>query len=124
MLFQERVNQFAAKRYELLKSKVRVEKGDLIVEVGCNDGANLVPWNNAGYEVIGFDWDNTLLEFGRKKGLRLLKGDVSLLTSLKLKPKLIILSHVLEHLKDPIAELKKYAKLLKTNGYIFIEYQE
>ncbi len=121
LLFQKRVKQFATKRYELLTSKISFEKGDLIVEIGCNDGANLAPWHNAGYEVIGFDWDDTLLEFGRKKGLRLLKGDASLLTSLKLRPKLIILSHVLEHLKDPIAELKSYRVLLEPDGYIFIE---
>jgi 2-polyprenyl-3-methyl-5-hydroxy-6-metoxy-1,4-benzoquinol methylase len=121
MLFHERVQQFAIKRYELLRSKIHLEKGDLIAEVGCNDGANLVPWHDAGFDVIGFDWDDTLLGFGRKKGLKLLKGNASQLSSLNLKPKLIILSHVLEHLRDPITELKGYRELLEPNGYLFIE---
>ncbi len=120
-IFQKRVQQFAIKRYELLRSKIHIEKSDLIIEIGCNDGANLVPWHKAGYDVIGFDWDDTLLEFGRTKGLRLMKGDVSQSNTLNKRPKLIILSHVLEHLKNPIAELKRYRKLLEPNGYLFIE---
>ena len=59
-----------------------------------------------------------LLEFGNKKGINLIQGGLKKITG---EFDIIILSHVLEHMIDPIVAFKKLKSHFKLNWYLYIE---
>lgn len=121
-LFNRRVKDFAYPRYSFIRHFVKLEPGkDLIVEFGCGDGANLVPWKKDGFRVLGIDFDPGMVEFGRGKGLDLVVSDFMTYDFAGRRPRLVILSHLLEHAADVNAVLKRIYSVLDPHGYLFIE---
>ena len=94
-------------------------KGKIVYEIGCGAGGILNAFKNSGAEVLGCDYGEKYLEFGRKKGLNLVHGGIESFSKFK-KADIIILNHVLEHFKDPKTELDKISKLLKDRGTLYI----
>ena len=88
-----------------------------ILEVGTADGANLLPWYLHGSEVEGYDFEDKYLEQGRKIGMNLHNS----MKPLSFNYDLIIISHVLEHLEDPLNLITYLSKLLSNNGFIYVE---
>jgi len=88
-----------------------------ILEVGTADGANLLPWFLHGSEVEGYDFDDKYLEVGRKIGMNLHNSMKPLSSGYDL----IIISHVLEHLDDPLKTITYLSSLLSNEGFIYIE---
>jgi len=121
-LFFERVAKCAYPRYDFIRSYCRLEPGrDLVLECGCNDGANLVPWQKHGFRTLGIDLDDKAASFGRGKGLNILTGDLSSGIQVPEQPKLIILSHVLDQVPEVSAVLDLLVEVLHPEGYLFIE---
>jgi len=121
-LFQERVRKLARPRFNFINNFVELTPGhDLIAEFGCNDGANLVPWKEKGFDTIGIDLDPAIIEFGRSKGLDLACGDFLNYDFSGKRPGLVILSHMLEHVADIDLVLQKLRGIISPDGYLFIE---
>lgn len=121
-LFDKRINSYAKKRYEVITNTINLEKNGTVVEIGCNDGANLYPFFKASHEVIGFDLDKTGLEVGVKKGLPLFQENFfDYIEKHHLDIKLVLLNHFLEHVIDPVEFLNKLFAVLPSNAYCFIE---
>jgi len=121
-LFAERIELYAYPRYSFISHFVEFDcDSDLIVEFGCNDGANLFPWHEKGFNVLGVELDPKMVEFGNRKNLNLNCGDFFNYNFAEKKPNLIILSHVLEHVSDINRVLDKLYELLQPDGYLFIE---
>ena len=121
-LFWYRVKTLANERYHFISHFAYLDpKKDLITELGCGDGANLFPWRERGFEVLGVELDERLVGSGRKKDINIIQGDVTNLEFRNKKPSLIILSHVLEHVEDANILLKKLYSILKPNAFLFIE---
>jgi len=91
-----------------------------VFEIGCGAGGILAAFRNAGSDAVGCDYGIDLLEFGRRAGLTLEAGSAA-----SLKPHgqadMIIMSHVVEHLRDPIAELRQVQQLLSPDGLLYVE---
>ncbi|MCK9368652.1 class I SAM-dependent methyltransferase [Candidatus Dojkabacteria bacterium] len=99
-----------------------VIKNANVLEVGSGAGGILTEFKKAGANVVGVDFGNDIfINYGRKKGIDLLKGDLSLPELNKKNYDLIIFSHVLEHLENPMDDLNLASQLLKENGIIYIE---
>ena len=47
-----------------------------MLEVGCGDGCNLLPYHLIGKKVVGCDYDYRFLVPGREKGMELIEGDL------------------------------------------------
>ncbi|MEI9478644.1 MAG: class I SAM-dependent methyltransferase [Deltaproteobacteria bacterium] len=91
-----------------------------VLEVGCGAGGILQAFRQNGSEVAGCDFGKHFLEYGQRQGLHLEYGDVTSL--FRYAPvHLVILSHVLEHFRDPVGELRKVRSLLDSNGYLYVE---
>ena len=88
-----------------------------VLEVGTADGANLLPWFLHGSEVEGYDFEDKYLEEGRKIGMNLHNSMKPLSSAYDL----IIISHVLEHLDDPLKTITYLSSLLSNEGFIYIE---
>ena len=90
-----------------------------VLDVGCSCGGVIKYFQDMGSSVEGVDYDTRYVEFGKRKGLKLLNGNSNILKEDK-KYDLIILSHVVEHFNDPVKELTKLVKHLNKDGHIFI----
>lgn len=91
----------------------------LMLDIGCSFGQTMVFFNNKGWRTIGIDVCKVSIKWAKAHGLN------CLLTSIKdynpaQKFDVIIMSHVLEHLDNPIAALKRIKKWLKPDGIIHI----
>lgn len=105
-------------RYIIKQTKLGSDA--LILEIGCGAGGILYIFKQHGFRIIGMDYGSENLAYGMVKGLDLRLGSIFDLHT-DLKPDLIIYSHVLEHIYDPISELNKVQKLLADDGYLYIE---
>lgn len=121
-LFNERLDRFSRNRFSYVKNFVDLSEGDLVVEVGCNDGVNLMPYKEIGCEVIGFDLDKRSFSAGIKNGLDLRSDDFfKWLDSAEKKPKLLIFCHFLEHLSRPTEFLSFMSSNVPEGAHVFIE---
>lgn len=91
-----------------------------VFEIGCGGGGILKAFSEAGWDSSGCDYDEGFLAFGRRKGLRLYLGGTQCLADSG-KADLVILSHVLEHARDPLAVISEARLLLKESGVLYIE---
>ena len=120
--FRERIRHLARPRYHFISNFVKLEpEKDLVLELGCNDAANLVPWKEKGYRVLGVELDGRMVDFGRKKGLDIVQGDVKNVDLRNKRPALVILSHMLEHANDAGKLLGSIYEMLEPGGYLFLE---
>ncbi|MBO5368706.1 class I SAM-dependent methyltransferase [Methanocorpusculum sp.] len=116
--FQDQVKHGEA-IIDYIKNNTYISKIKTVLEIGCGAGGILYAFYKQGFDVTGVDLGDEYLNYGRKYGLNLHKGN-----STQLIPKkydLIILSHVLEHFLDLKSELKTIAELLTDEGILYVE---
>jgi len=75
---------------------------------------------NDGYWGIGIDYDLNYLQKGQEHNLDLREGNIFNFENVD-KPRLIVYSHVLEHVHDPNAELQAVRETLHDDGYLYVE---
>ena len=91
-----------------------------VFEIGCGAGGILQAFKLKGNDVYGVDYGKEYLEFARMKGLNVVEGDFNELEKFG-QCDILILNHLLEHITKPINFLKNIRKLLKEDGYLYIE---
>mgnify|MGYP003651650558 CR=1 FL=1 len=91
-----------------------------ILEVGCGAGGILAAFRDNGCDVLGLDFDDDYLNIAKRHGLQVVNGSLDKLNNDE-KFDLIILSHVLEHIIEPVQFLKTLSKHLAGDGIIYIE---
>lgn len=104
----------------LRAQNVRLFPGDVVVEIGTGAGGILRSFADKGYLTTGCDFDEEFLNYGRARGLNLVSGPASALACSGIA-KLVILSHVFEHLLKPVEELQTIRQLLRVDGLVLIE---
>lgn len=101
-----------------------VYKGDgVVLDVGFGS-AEMLDWlANHGWETWGLDFSDQGVAMAKAKGHQVYKGNIEG-DGLDNVPRgrfdVIILSHVLEHLHDPIQALKRLRLLLKPSGILIV----
>lgn len=95
--------------------------GKFILDIGCGAGGILSYFKEKNNEILGIDLGTEYLEYGRNKGLDLRTGSFDKMPELNKKPDIVILSHVVEHLPNPIEQLKELKQYLKEDTLIYIE---
>jgi len=108
--------------YDLIKKVVKKPfKNKFVVEIGTGSGGILQVFKNKKNKILGVDLGSKFINFGRNKGLNLKIGTINELKKIKEKPDLVIYSQVLEHILNPIEELKELRKYLKPSSLVYIE---
>ncbi|MEN9902229.1 MAG: hypothetical protein RL651_893 [Pseudomonadota bacterium] len=95
-----------------------IPKTGAVMDFGCGYGGSLVAFPKEWIQV-GYDYDDIQLEYGRQFGIDL--RNIEKFDGSFEKFDVIMLIQVLEHVKDPIALLKKLQSRLNDNGVLYIE---
>jgi SAM-dependent methyltransferase len=93
-----------------------------VLDIGCANGGLLARLKRLGFQnLCGFDLPQGCIENTRKLGIEAKFGSVTEHPKDAGKFDLIILSHVMEHLREVRAAVQSVEKLLKDGGQIYIE---
>ena len=94
--------------------------GGRLLDVGCGNGAFLVRMRELGWEVSGLEVDPVSAAHARSAGVEVAEGPLVEGTFPANHFDAITLSHVIEHLHDPVATLRACRAVLKPGGRIWI----
>lgn len=91
-----------------------------LLEVGCGNGDALVRMQNLGWEVTGVDFDPKAAETARKRGVNVLTGSLQEQNFISNSFDVITLSHLIEHVHNPLQLIEKCYDLLSSQGRVVI----
>ena len=91
-----------------------------LLDVGCGNGQYLLMAREAGWDVEGVDFDHEAIRICKDQGLNVHLGGLDILTERVDYYDVITLSHVIEHVHEPDALLKKTYALLKPGGMLWL----
>lgn len=107
-----------ARRAQMFLHQAR--PGELL-DVGCGDGKFLSEMKTRGWQVDGIDFDPQAIKTAEAKyGLNLRHGELSKAGLPADEFDAVTMSHVIEHVPDPIALLREIKRVLKTQGRLVI----
>lgn len=96
-------------------------EGGRLLDLGCGNGAFLTRARSAGWRTVGVDFDSKAVEAAQQLGLDVRLGGVESLDPGSEQFEVITMSHVIEHVHDPVAVLTACAALLKPDGLLWLE---
>lgn len=99
----------------------RPRPGQTLLDVGCGNGDFLLQARDAGWTVRGIDPDPKAVQAARRRGLDACEGSVDTLADMPDRFDAITLSHVLEHVHDPVRTLADIHRLLRPGGHVYID---
>ena len=118
ILIEYLVNFFNKKRAKRIMSFKSIGK---ILDIGAGKGLLLSILKKKGWKVLASEVNYKTADVIRNRfKLPVLEGDIDKCKIKKNSFDVINMSHVLEHLKDPISVIKKCRFILKKEGFIFI----
>lgn len=104
----------------LKKIEREVGKGKLL-DVGCALGDCLLGAKRLGWEdAIGVEVSDYAFKFAKKRDLKVIKGTLREIEFKKNSFDLVLYQDVIEHISDPIKEMKRVNEMLKLGGYVFL----
>ncbi len=92
-----------------------------LLDVGCGNGEFLLTAASCGWQGLGLELDQAALDIATAAGADVLRADISALGQLNDHFDYITLSHIIEHLHDPVALLRSCYRLLRKDGSIWLE---
>ena len=115
-------------RYERLTRRLEGRRGRptggstrRVLDIGCASGGLLAEFRSDGWEVQGVEVSPELADRTRARGIPVTVGDVASVEMPAGSFDLITMSHVIEHLPDPLATLARCARWLRGTGMIAVE---
>lgn len=94
-------------------------KGKLL-DLGCGDGRFLALMREAGWDVTGIDTDPVAVQSAAELGIPAIAGSVEDVSFPEKSFDAVTLSHVIEHVHDPVGLLSSCRRLVKPSGQIVI----
>lgn len=95
--------------------------GQRLLDIGCGNGDFLVNARDAGWDVVGIDPDAKAVAVAAQRGLEVGTGSIELFAGASGCFDAITLSHVLEHLHEPLPFIRSVHRLLKADGVLFVD---
>ena len=95
--------------------------GQRLLDIGCGNGAFLAKAKAAGWSVLGLDLDPKAVEAATGLGLDVKAGTMTLFDGESSCFDAITLSHVVEHVHEPVRLLQDVFRLLRPGGVVYVE---
>jgi 2-polyprenyl-3-methyl-5-hydroxy-6-metoxy-1,4-benzoquinol methylase len=92
-----------------------------LLDVGCGAGELLAHYQRLGWSACGIDFSARACGACRQRGLEVYEGTIFDAPLSGRQFDLILMSHVIEHLLDPVAVLARAADLLAPRGKVILE---
>ena len=105
----------------MMRHLPRPKPGNRLLDIGCGNGDFLARARDGGWEVEGVEPDREAAQVARARGLSVHVGTVDAVRDQYESFDGITLSHVVEHVYDPVALLRECYKLLKPGGWIWVD---
>ena len=100
---------------------VPTRRGGRVLDVGCGTGANLDAARRFGWETHGVEVSPAAAQVARETlGLNVVTGTLEAAAYPDEHFDVVALSHVLEHLPDPVATLREVARILRPDGLVLL----
>ena len=99
----------------------RTAKHGRLLDIGFGSGTFLEAAHEIGWDVTGIDTDSKVVSNALKRGLNVYKGGLEVLAGESNAFDVITLSHVIEHVHEPIPVLEACYRLLKPGGKLWLE---
>lgn len=104
-----------------MRNMPRCTAGGRLLDLGCGNGEFMLHARNVGWQVVGADLDPKAVRAARSNGLNVYEGGIDVFGSDSQQFDAITLSHVIEHVYDPVETLRSCRRLLRTGGWIWID---
>ena len=92
-----------------------------LLDIGCGGGFLVEEAERLGFSARGLEANALAVDFCRRRGLNVIRGDLTSLTSADaIKFDIVVLSAVIEHVEDPLQLLMRAKGLLADDGVILI----
>jgi 2-polyprenyl-3-methyl-5-hydroxy-6-metoxy-1,4-benzoquinol methylase len=92
-----------------------------LLDIGCGSGQFLAKMQHLGWEVVGLDSDERSVKLAKKRfNLDVRKGTIEQVYFPEDAFDAITMSHVIEHLVDPIGSLRECRRILRKGGKLII----
>ena len=122
---QEKYFRFQERRgdlfYSIIDEYADISSVHSVFEVGCGAGGILYAFHKRGIKASGCDFGEKYLSAGRAYGLDLYEGELDLTKTPPNSQDVVILSHVLEHLNNPIDYVNKLAEMISPDGLLLVQ---
>lgn len=106
---------------EYLLKKYQLSKETKILDVGCGQGLALKQFEEAGLDVTGITLNKEDYEICKSKNYDVYQMDQSFLSFENESFDIIWARHVLEHSFFPIYTLTEFSRVLKPDGFVYVE---
>jgi 2-polyprenyl-3-methyl-5-hydroxy-6-metoxy-1,4-benzoquinol methylase len=103
---------FAKRRAALAVLNLPASETGCLLDVGCGNGEFIEQMRSYGWSVAGVDLDSSAVEYCRSRGLDVSLGTIADLPETS-QYDVIALTHVIEHVADPIELLRECSKRLR-----------
>ncbi|MFK5948254.1 MAG: class I SAM-dependent methyltransferase [Methylococcales bacterium] len=91
-----------------------------VLEIGCGNGNRLALLKNLGWQTLGVESDPISAQIARAQDLQIINKPFGGNLVHEESMDAILLSHVIEHLSDPVATVKECLRILKPGGKLII----
>lgn len=95
--------------------------GARLLDIGCGNGDFLDLARRSGWRVTGVELDPAATKLARDRGLEVFQGTIDALPRGAGTFDVITLSHVIEHVHDPVGLLARCRELLRSGGWLWID---
>lgn len=92
-----------------------------ILDFGCGGGEYLKRMRRLGNQVTGVDFDPASLDLARRSGLDVMFPEDLDAAAHDGSFDLVTLAHVIEHVQDPVALLRRLRRCLRPGGRLYLE---
>lgn len=97
------------------------QPGQKLLDVGCGNGDFLGVASEAGWDVKGVEPDPKALETVRTSGFQVVQGSLEEIVDSGELFDAVTISHVIEHVHDPIDFVRLAYKCLKPGGILYVD---
>lgn len=94
--------------------------GEKLLDVGCGNGGFLAVADRLGYDAVGLEPDEAAVNAAKSKGGNVIQGSLPSPALRHGSFAQVTMSHVLEHLRDPLAALREIHALLRPGGRVWL----